>query len=315
MPRGSAGIRVTAAARAGLDAAVRRSPPQVWFRRKAAGSLAVLAYHGVDDSERFALHLDRICRTAHPVSLEDVVGAVAGRRPLPARSVLVTFDDGHRSVLEDGLPLLRRRGIPAASFVVAGLIGTENPYWWTQVEHLLGRGGTAPGLAGCRPAEAVRRLKQVPDAERRRAIEDLRSTATPPPPRQRQLCGAELRQLEAGGVEVGNHTLGHPCLDRCDDATVQAEIREAHDALAAALGRPPRAFAYPNGNWDPRAEAALRELGYLLGFLFDHRLGPPVPAHPLRVSRLRVNSHTSPDRFAAILSGLHPALHHARGRP
>jgi hypothetical protein len=29
---------------------------------------------------------------------------------------------------------------------------------------------------------------------------------------------------------------------------------------------------------------------------------------------VRVNSDTSLDRFAIILSGLHPALHHARGR-
>ena len=38
------------------------------------------------------------------------------------------------------------------------------------------------------------------------------------------------------------------------------------------------------------------------------------PGHPLRLSRVRVNSDTSLDRFAIILSGLHPALHHARGR-
>jgi hypothetical protein len=34
----------------------------------------------------------------------------------------------------------------------------------------------------------------------------------------------------------------------------------------------------------------------------------------MRLSRLRVNSDTGLDRFALILSGLHPTLHRARGR-
>jgi hypothetical protein len=37
-------------------------------------------------------------------------------------------------------------------------------------------------------------------------------------------------------------------------------------------------------------------------------------ANPLRLSRLRVNSDTSLDRFDTVITGLHPALHHARGR-
>jgi hypothetical protein len=51
-----------------------------------------------------------------------------------------------------------------------------------------------------------------------------------------------------------------------------------------------------------------------VAFLFDHRVNPATPGHPLRISRVRVNDHTSLDRFAVIVSGLHPALHHARGR-
>ena len=81
-----------------------------------------------------------------------------------------------------------------------------------------------------------------------------------------------------------------------------------------ALGHAPRTFAYPNGDWDGRAEEALADAGYEAAFLFDHRANPATPRHPLRISRLRVNSTTSPGRFATIVSGLHPALHRARGR-
>jgi hypothetical protein len=56
----------------------------------------------------------------------------------------------------------------------------------------------------------------------------------------------------------------------------------------------------------------LSNLCYSAAFLFDHRHARP-GSHALRISRLRVNSTTSIDRFAAILSGLHPAVHKARG--
>ena len=35
----------------------------------------------------------------------------------------MTFDDGHRDVLDVAMPMLRERGIPAVAFAVAGLIG------------------------------------------------------------------------------------------------------------------------------------------------------------------------------------------------
>jgi peptidoglycan/xylan/chitin deacetylase (PgdA/CDA1 family) len=304
----------TVGTRLSLDGVLRWSPAQLAFLRRAASRLTVLAYHGVDDPETLGRQLDHLTRTMHPVSLDEVAEAAARRRELPPRAVLITFDDGHRSLLKEGLPLLRERGLPAVAFVIAGLLGTDQPFWWTEVEALLERGGRAGRHAGLEPAALVARLKTVPDAERLEVIDGLRRTARQPAPRTGQLRLHELPALERAGVAVENHSLTHPCLPNCRDGKVHAEVLEAHRRLRQALGREPRAFAYPNGDWDERAERALREAGYALGFLFDHHPNPPVPPHPLRVSRFRVNSDTTLDRFALILSGLHSALHHARGR-
>ncbi|MFI8288286.1 polysaccharide deacetylase family protein [Streptomyces sp. NPDC085614] len=294
----------------GLDRALHRSPVQRWFGNRAAGRLAVLGYHGVEDPVAFAGQLDRLAGTARPVSLADVEAAVREGVPLPPRSVLVTFDDGDPSVLEHGLPLLAERGIPAVCFVIAGLVGTDEPFWWDEAAHLLAHGGGCRGLpAGLTPAAAAYALKRLPDARRRAALAELRDTAAVPAPRGRQLTAADLRALEAGGVVIGSHTLTHPCLDRCDDATVRTEVGTAHRLLTDHLGHPPTAFAYPNGDFDTRADTALRALGYRSGFLYDHALSDPASQHPLRISRLRVSTRTSPDRFATVLSGLQPAVY------
>ncbi|HEV8421342.1 MAG TPA: polysaccharide deacetylase family protein, partial [Actinomycetota bacterium] len=197
---------------------------------------------------------------------------------------------------------------------IAGHLDGDRPFWWTEAEDLVRIGGLVPGWEGSSPPEIVRRLKAVPEKRRRAALADLRRTASVPAPPRPQLRGADLGVLTSGGIEVGNHTMTHPCLPRCTDGQVRQEIEDAHTALRAALGRPPTAFAYPNGDWDSRGERLLRHLGYRTGFLFDHALVRRGPGHPLRISRVRVNSTTRVERLGLILSGLHPTLHQVRTR-
>ncbi|MGW4378401.1 polysaccharide deacetylase family protein [Kitasatospora sp. NPDC004531] len=302
-----------AARRRGLDALLRHSPLQPAFRARAARRLAVLAYHGVDDPAAFRAQMERLARTAHPVGPEQVARAAEHRRPLPPRSVLVTFDDGDPTVLTRALPVLARLRIPAAAYVITDLVDSDHPYWWTEATHLIQRGGHTETLHGLGSAAAVHRLKTLPDAQRLHALAELRATARRQAPRQRQLSSAELLALADGGVTVGNHTAAHPCLDRCTDDRIHSQLADAHRRLTGWLGQPPTTFAYPNGNHDPRAETVLRTLGYRTAFLFDHRHTALAPAHHLRISRLRVNSHTGRNRFDTILSGLHPAIHRLRG--
>ncbi|MFC9329847.1 polysaccharide deacetylase family protein [Kitasatospora sp. NPDC057015] len=293
---------------------LRFAPVQPLFRARAAQRLAVLAYHGVTDPRSFGAQLDRLRRLAVPVSLEAVQRAVAERRPLPPRSVLITFDDADRSVLTHALPELTARGIPAAAFVISELIGTDRPFWWHEAAFLARHGGRARSLCTDHPSQLLPRLKSLPDPDRRRSLQELRVSADRRPPGQDQLTPEDLLALRDGRVAIGNHTQGHPCLGRCDDATVRDEITGAHEALTRWLGEPPVAFAYPDGGHDPRAEAVLDELGYRLGFLSDHRLGPRLPGHPLQISRLQVDSTTSARRFDTILSGLEPAYRRWRGQ-
>lgn len=294
-----------------LDTVLRRSPAQPAFRWRASRRLAVLAYHGIDDAEGFERHLDHLRRTASPVSLEDVLDAIARRRGLPRRAVLITFDDGHRSVLDVATPMLVERGMPAAVFVVAGLLDTDAPVWTTEAAELV---AVAPGSARAPQTVAlVRELKRLPDTERVARMDELRRASGRPAPSIRQLGRADLPVLESAGVAIGNHSLTHPCLSRCTAEKIESEVRAAHEILADATGAPPRAFAYPDGDRDPRVRGVVATIGYEAAFLFDHRLSPVPPADPLAISRLRVNPSSGLDRLEILLSGLHPAVHRLRG--
>ena len=292
------------------DCVLERSPLQWAFQRIARSKLVILAYHGVDDLANFRRQLDYILGSRTPISLQQLVDAIYANAALPPRPVLITFDDGYRSVYELGAQELEKRRVPAAIFVVTSLLGTTRPFWWEEVEALLLSGARARGLPPS-PSAALNALKRAPNDLRLDLIDQLRaaSSAKVTTP---QLTSTELRHLEAAGIEVGSHTHTHPCLDRCDPRTIDDEIRTSTEELQKVLGARPRAFAYPNGNYHPLAEHELRALDYQVGFLFDHHVCEDIARTPLRLSRLRVSTATPAPRFATILSGLHPAIHSLR---
>lgn len=276
--------------------------------RRASSGLTVLGYHGVDDPESFERQLRFLTRRRRPVSLEEVVRAARRGRGLPQSAVLLTFDDGARSILEVGLPLLRDHGVPAVSFVIAGLLDTEQPFWWVEALELAELGGTADDCPGLRGRPLTEALKQLPDERRRAALDQLRATASGPARPTPQLRRHELRLLESAGIAVGNHSLTHPSLPRCDDQQLTVELTEAHRVLTDSLGHVPLALAYPHGHWDLRVLAAARDLGYAVGFTFDPLVSPLPFPEPLLISRLHVESWTAPDKFATIVSGLFPLV-------
>lgn len=278
------------------------------------GHVTVLAYHEVPDQAAFASQLEYLSTRFTPVSLEDVHGHLEHGSRLPAHAALVTFDDGHRSVVENGLPVLESFGWSGVMFVVAGLVDTAEPFWWDEVVELVEQRratGSQPRGGEGDPAEEVRRLKSLPDSERRREIEALRRSAGRPVT-SRQLTSWELRDAAHRGLAIGSHTLSHPILTRCDDRTLRDELVSAHERLGEVLDTPVTAFAYPNGDVDRRAKPILTSLGYRSAFAFDHRLAKVPLADGLAISRLRVSANASVPHLATILSGVQPALLRAR---
>jgi peptidoglycan/xylan/chitin deacetylase (PgdA/CDA1 family) len=279
--------------------------------------LRILAYHGVDDHERFDAQIAHLRTHYVPVSVDEVLDSLEGR-PLPQRPVWVTFDDGHPSVVERGLPIIERWEIPVTMFVCPAVIDTTTPLWWQAVELALASGEqvTWNGTAYSGRADAtllVNGLKVAADGERRRVVnaivEDAHDSKSR---RQPQLTSSHVQRLRAAGATIGNHTWDHPCLDTCESDEQRRQIYLAHNSLDSmkSLSRP--VLAYPNGNWTRVAQDAAVELGYRIGLLFNHRLTNRADP-PMSWSRLRVNSDDSLSRFRSILSGIHPALNRIRG--
>src|SRR5688500_9948862 len=75
----------------------------------------------------FERHLDCIGRRFRFVSLDEIGAHILSGEPFEKPVAAVTFDDGYADNFEQAYPVLKRKGIPAAVFVVTDLIG--RPFW------------------------------------------------------------------------------------------------------------------------------------------------------------------------------------------
>jgi peptidoglycan/xylan/chitin deacetylase (PgdA/CDA1 family) len=76
------------------------------------------------------------------VSLYDLVDALAEGKVLPEKAVVLTFDDGYRTLVDYAVPVLERYGYTGTVFVLTQLMDEDFPQYltWEQAEALYAKG-------------------------------------------------------------------------------------------------------------------------------------------------------------------------------
>lgn len=128
---------------------------------RSAQCPVILTYHSISEGHSplkvspglFAEQMEWLRANVMVVPLAQVVAALAERKPLPERTVALTFDDGFRDFYSAAAPVLRRLEFPATIFLPTGYCGRTNcwagqPEWvdeevlldWQQVAGLAQNG-------------------------------------------------------------------------------------------------------------------------------------------------------------------------------
>jgi peptidoglycan/xylan/chitin deacetylase (PgdA/CDA1 family) len=231
----------------------------------------------------FEAHVERLARDYEIIDLEQVL---AGQ--LPRRALLLTFDDGYRSVLDVGLPILARLGLPSVFFVSEAFLTPSSLPSDCLLSWLVARHGLAPveqALTAAPPragsfAELLGQVASMPYTRMSQLTDELAARFDVDPGALRKESGLylerdELRSLGALGCTIGNHTRSHVfCRCIVDDAIAAEELTEARRRLEQASGQAIRAFSYPYGyrtDATPFVERSLAESGHEATFLVESR--------------------------------------------
>ncbi|GAA4023277.1 poly-beta-1,6-N-acetyl-D-glucosamine N-deacetylase PgaB [Actimicrobium antarcticum] len=258
-------------------------------------SFRVLCYHDIRDDlhaslatspESTALDTRELVRHFswlqkngyHPVSLQHIVDARAGRATLPTKAVLLSFDDGYASTYTKVFPLLQQFNFPAMIAVVGS---------WIE----------SPPSANKDAAQFVT-WKQVREMQQSGLVEiashswDLHR-GIPANPQGNLLPSATTllfnsdRQIRESGT---NHA------DR-----IRADLIRNADLIAQETGQRPRAMVWPYGAYSQPATDQSVAAGMPMAFTLEP--GPNLPQQPLNSLRRSLVS------FTTSVAELHDMLH------
>lgn len=181
---------------------------------------------------------------------------------------LVTFDDGYRDSLNDGLAVCREFGIRPLMFLATGYVEDASRHpWWDVLSK------TDP------PTRIVGSLALTPELVANPAVTDatidlLRPLCAPGtrlPVRLGDNAFARWSDFRSAMpfADVGAHSVWHPRLAQLDADRLAFEVSSSTAAIIGRLGCFPRAFAYPFGksrDISPQVVHAISRSGYAVAF-------------------------------------------------
>jgi len=246
----------------------------------------------------FERHIDWIGRQFAFVGLDEIGDRLARGDALDRPLAAITFDDGYADVYEHAMPVLVRKGIPAAMFVVTELVGRSdwqvhdrlyylldkaygrwtNP--WDGLTRLFADADVAaddiPGLraASRNPSQAVTALLPAlsqHDADRLMAVLHAQTGGGPAavPP---TVTWPMLDEMQRAGFTIGSHTKTHVWLAHESTEKASDEIAASKAELERRLASPVRHFAYPGGQFTTPVVELVAQAGYRFAYsACEHR--------------------------------------------
>lgn len=303
--------------------------------------ITVLAYHRIyeiGNENEFAYDLELVSATPGDfswqmefvrryfdvITFEQLIESLERASPLPARALIITFDDGHRDNYEHAFPVLRRLGLPATIFLSTAYIGGQNTFWFDRVSYLIyhaPRGTLAiPDISFSVDLQDVRTrreaterliqiMKRVRNGDRLEILRHLERLVPLAPRddagRSGVLNWEQVREMSEAGIEFGSHTMTHPVLTALDDDELDRELRESRRTIEQKTGKACDVIAYPiggTGTFDERVTAAARRSGYKLGVSYVSGTNPVRRLEPFAIRRLHVERYTSRAAFKFMLA-------------
>lgn len=188
---------------------------------------------------------------------------------LPSRSILITFDDGAKNIIEYALPIMKRYNFKAAIFLNTAYIGEvmyhsreKRKFYKTREE----------ALADSCHGEKLLRFSY--------------------------LSWPEIKFLAEEGMDFGSHGHSHLVLTELTRKKLLEELDISRDILFKKIGREVDYFSYPWGTFNRHVKRYVKAAGYKVAFATDHSHREDV----FSVKRILVRTRSSLDDFIRLIN-------------
>ena len=231
-------------------------------------SFLVLGYHDVEDNAADQRYLS--VRTSalndqmawlrdhgyHPVSVQQILDAHNGVRPLPAKAVLLTFDDGYRSFYDRVWPLLQAYKFPALWAPVGSWVDAPP-------NQKVNFGGLMTARNKFATWDMVRELSKshLVEIGSHTWNSHYGSQANP-----------QGSQLPAVANRLYDKNTGKYETDEQFTQRIESDVVRITDKITEVTGKAPRAWVWPYGASNGTSLAIAKKHGYQMAFTLQDGL-------------------------------------------
>lgn len=146
------------------------------------------------------------------LTLDELYNFLKNNKPVPKKSVVLTFDDGYEDNYTNAYPILKEFGFRGTIFVIAGGTDKIGAY----------------------------------------------------------LTSAQLKEMDANGMDIQSHTLNHEDLDKLSLEKQQETLTQSKKFLENLLNKKIDYIAYPSGKYNKFTEQAAKNAGYTMAFTINN---------------------------------------------
>ncbi|MFB6181770.1 MAG: polysaccharide deacetylase family protein [Candidatus Magasanikbacteria bacterium] len=198
----------------------------LYLKKTKGPLLRVLVFHDVESKYHFEKLISFLDKKFNIISSEEFKQNQLSKDKI---NILLTFDDGYKSWVDNVLPVLEGKNLKGIFFISSGFIEA--------------------GDRGEEKKYLEEKLK-------------LKSDRTP-------LSWGEVKELEDASMEIGGHTVNHVNLAKISEKEGREEIQKDKKMLEKKLDRKIKFFAYPFGHSGAVNEnivELVKNAGYECGF-------------------------------------------------
>ena len=219
--------------------------------------------YGFKNTRQFETDLDYMLTHLQPVSLAEVIEQRKKGLPFRKKSFLLTFDDGLKQVYEVVMPMLLRKGVPAAMFVCPHFVDNKQLFYDMKKGLILSALDNQQvssallariGVELQQPVSSVSRLRAIVRSigyHTQQAADKIGSLleidfASFARHNQPFMSQGQITHFISKGFEVGAHSMDHPLYS---SVSLDEQLRQTTDSmnwLSSNFRLSYRAFAFPH---------------------------------------------------------------------
>jgi len=234
-------------------------------------ALPVVAFHGIEPSPEgryetstgtFEFLLSTLKAYGYQtITFADLMNYIDKGKPLPAKPIIITSDDGYQSTYTYALPILKKYGYKMTVFLITSYMGND---------------------------ENTRRLNEFDfDAEG--------------VPHRSMLIWPEVRAMSKYGIEFQSHTWSHGIITNIPIEQAERELAQSKYDIEVNVGKPCFIVAWSHGIFNGEVLSLLPKTGYRGAAAYDGGINVISNINLYEIKRLRIVAELSPLAYVQLM--------------